>query len=500
MDNDVHQGRTSHSFAPPDSLGGKQGTVWPPFYLNSTSRRGAPVCVSSRKYLTYETIARLSPRTWYGPCLSLYVRPLPDNVGRHQQANGNRSTMAESNQLCPAQPAACGPEADDSCELTPVSVLHVINGEHFSGAERVQDLLAGSLGQFGFQVGFACIKPDRFPKMRQNTAAPVYETPMSWRFDLRPARQLAKIIRRQGYQLVHAHTPRSLMLAALASLVTGVKLVYHVHSPTANDSNRSWRNRVNALIERICLQRASAVIAVSQSLGDRLRRSGIPGSRLSVVPNGVPTRRPSPPRPVDAGHEWTLGTVALFRPRKGTEVLLQSLAKLRSEGLPVRLRAVGPFETPQYEQQIKQLADELGLTDAIDWIGFTRDVDAQLAQMDLFVLPSLFGEGLPMVVLEAMASGVPVVATRVEGVPEAVRDGQDGLIAEPGDPASLAGVIARVVRREVDWRAMRSSARARQAEAFSDRSMAQGVARVYEGLLNRKLRTKRDHSVAAATD
>jgi len=386
----------------------------------------------------------------------------------------------------PDQPADSQVPDDQSQESATVSVLHVINGEHYSGAERVQDLLAGNLGQFGFQVGFACLRPGRFPEMREYATAPIHETSMRWRFDPRPVWQLAKIIRREDYRLVHAHTPRSLMAAAAASLLTGVQLVYHVHSPVADDSNRCWHNRVNALVERVCLFRASAVIAVSRSLGDRMSRSGISARRLSVVPNGVPARQPKCSRPAGSREDWTLGTLALFRPRKGTEILLESLALLRSQGLPVRLRAVGPFETPEYERQIKQLADELGLADAIDWIGFTQDVDSQLARMDLFVLPSLFGEGLPMVVLEAMASGVPVVATRVEGVPEAVRDGRDGLIAEPGDVRSLAGAVARVVRGEVDWREMRTNAIARHAEEFSDRSMARGVAQVYRRLLKRR--------------
>jgi len=181
-----------------------------------------------------------------------------------------------------------------------------------------------------------------------------------------------------------------------------------------------------------------------------------------------------------------LGTVALFRPRKGVEVLLEALAKLRSEGLPVRLRAVGGFETPEYERQVKRLAGELGLADAVDWVGFVEDVDGEWARIDLFVLPSLFGEGLPMVVLEAMAAGVPVVATRVEGVPEAIRDAEDGLLADPGDPGSLAQVIGRVVRGEVDWSALRESALVRHAEKFSDSAMAAGVAGVYRRVLNGK--------------
>ena len=84
-----------------------------------------------------------------------------------------------------------------------------------------------------------------------------------------------------------------------------------------------------------------------------------------------------------------------------------------------------------------------------------------------------------MVVLEAMAAGVPVVATRVEGVPEAIRDGLDGLLVPPGDPNALAQAIARVVRAEVDWLAFRSNALERHAQLFSDRAMACGVAQVY---------------------
>src|SRR5262249_50252552 len=115
--------------------------------------------------------------------------------------------------------------------------------------------------------------------------------------------------------------------------------------------------------------------------------------------------------------------------------------------------------------------------------GFTRDVPAQLRQLDLFVLPSLFGEGLPMVVLEAMAHGVPVVASDVEGIPEAVRHGREGLLSIPGDVDDLVRQILRIVDGSENWQALRRSAHARQQEQFSDRSMASGVARVYEHVL-----------------
>jgi glycosyltransferase involved in cell wall biosynthesis len=193
--------------------------------------------------------------------------------------------------------------------------------------------------------------------------------------------------------------------------------------------------------------------------------------------------RVDPPEREPPQGEWTLGTVALFRPRKGTEVLLEALAILRRDGHAVRLRAVGPFETPEYERWLKDRARQLAVEDAVEWTGFTRDVNAELQRFDLFVLPSLFGEGLPMVVLEAMAAGVPVVGTRVEGVPEAIRDGLDGALAAPGDSEDLARAMGRVISGALDWTRLRESARQRHAEKFSDASMARGVAGVYRHIL-----------------
>jgi len=374
------------------------------------------------------------------------------------------------------------PVAYQAAQTATVRVLHVVNGEHYAGAERVQDLLALRLPNKGFEVGFACVKPDRFPVLRQSRHSPLYELPMRGRVDLAPARRLARIIRDERFRLVHTHTPRAAFVGRLAAALAGVPAVHHLHSPTACDTTHRLRNLLNATSERLSLLGVASVIAVSRSLEQYGRRLGIPPERLSVVCNGVPSRGELAPRSTPVG-EWTLGAVALFRPRKGLEVLLAALAELRAAGISVRLRAVGSFETPDYERQIKQLAQQLDVAAAIDWRGFRSEVNRELDQMDLFILPSLFGEGLPMVILEAMAAGVPVIATRVEGVPEAVRDGCDGLIIAPGDARELAANVARVLAGEVDWQALRASAHARQAEFFSDRSMAAGVAQVYKRVL-----------------
>lgn len=366
-------------------------------------------------------------------------------------------------------------------ETQNTSVLHLINGEHFSGAERVQDLLGLHLPNFGYKPGFACVKPDRFPQMRTAREAPLYELGMHSRFDFRVVTRLARIVRDECYELLHAHTPRTAMLGSLVARNTDCPLVYHVHSPVSRDSTRRWQNWINVQVENFSLKHVDHLITVSHSLATHMEREGVSEQRMTVVPNGVPVndRRRSRIAPQAS---WTLGAVALFRPRKGTEILLQTLAELRSQGRDVKLRAVGPFESDAYGDQLKALAKKLGLEEHVVWTGFTRDVTAELLQMDLFVLPSLFGEGLPMVVLEAMATGVPVVATRVEGVPEAIHHGQNGVLAAPNDAADLAKVIGTVLKGEFDWSELQVNGFQRHRDSFSDVAMARGVAAVYDRL------------------
>jgi glycosyltransferase involved in cell wall biosynthesis len=208
---------------------------------------------------------------------------------------------------------------------------------------------------------------------------------------------------------------------------------------------------------------------------------GHPEEKIRVVHNGVATS----PIEIELGNKsvfWTLGMVALFRPRKGVEVLLEAMRLLCEQNLPVRLRCVGTFETAEYELEVLELAQKLNVGHLIEWTGFERDVKSRLKEMQIMVLPSQFGEGLPMVVLEAMAVGLPVIASKVEGIPEAIRDGQDGLLFTPNNPEELAGQIRQLVKNRSLWHEISHSAWQRQRSEFSDRSMAARIASVYDEL------------------
>lgn len=369
-------------------------------------------------------------------------------------------------------------------ETSTVKVLHLINGEHFSGAERVQDLLAMAMPQFGYQAGFACVKPAKFPEVRDSDCE-LFETKMKSKFDIFCGGRIAKVARENNYTILHAHTPRTLMVGRVAASKLNCPLVYHVHSPVGRDSDRGFINKLNTAIESWSLNAVDRMICVSNSLAGYMKELGHDPQKICVVSNGVAAIPDLPSRELP-GKRWTIGTMALFRPRKGTEVLLDALAILKSKNIDVTLRAVGPFETPEYENEILARVEKLGIGDMIEWTGFQTNVNAQLRMMDLFVLPSLYGEGLPMVVLESMANAIPVVASRVEGIPEAVRDGLDGLIFEPSNPQDLADKLESLIGDNERWKSMSESAVQRQRTELSDLSMARGVATVYDELLKAK--------------
>ncbi len=377
------------------------------------------------------------------------------------------------------------PKQSDNPNRKSIRVLHLINGEHFSGAERVQDLLGMTLPKFGYQPGFVCLKDGKFPKQRESTQCPLKIEPMSSRLDFKVVRKIAGLVAGNSYDIIHAHTPRTLMVGRMVAKKTGSLLVYHVHSPVGRDSTRGLQNRLNQWIENWSLRQCDAMICVSRSLASYMFASGHPRHKLHVVTNGVCTVSEIPHR-LPPCEPWTLGTTALFRPRKGMEILLQALAELARSGRKLRFVAVGPFESETYERQIKALAEELGVSPLIEWTGFQSDVNRYFQQMDIFVLPSLFGEGLPMVVLEAMANGVPVIAADVEGVAEALRHERDGLVFKPGDTTDLVRSVQRMLDHECDWNDLRQSAIQRQRESFSELSMAAGVANVYDQLVKKR--------------
>jgi glycosyltransferase involved in cell wall biosynthesis len=360
--------------------------------------------------------------------------------------------------------------------------LHLINGEHFSGAERVQQLLGRCLPEFGVDANFVCLKQGKFPELCGLKDEQVTTIGMKSRFDLSIVRRIAKHAQTIQTDVLHAHTPRTAMIAGLVAKRCNIPWVYHVHSPTARDSTRATINRINDWVEAYSLRHANHIITVSKSLRREMLQRGHSRHKITAIANGVAEQLPIDPAARRDQDHWRLGMVALIRPRKGIEILLEAIAAMGPAKSRITLDVVGGFETSQYEKSVRDLIANLQLEQTVHLRGFTRDVPSIMRTFDAMVLPSLFGEGMPMVVLEALACGVPVIATRVEGTPEVVRHKKEGILANPQDADSLAQAIKLFISDRMAWETMSQNAVLRHRDGFSDRNMAERTASVYRKL------------------
>jgi len=226
-------------------------------------------------------------------------------------------------------------------------------------------------------------------------------------------------------------------------------------------------------------RRVDGVVAISRVIMELLVEAGVEPGRIRLIHSGI-----DPERFVDcaaasavAGREVVVGIVAALEERKGHRYLFDAAAALKRRGHRIKYLVAG--EGPvrrQLEEQVKAL----NLADEVRFCGFVSDAPDLLSQIDIFILPSLY-EGLGVAVLEAMAAGKPVIASRVGGLPELVADGETGLLVAPKNVEGLVEAIARLADDESLARAMGKKGAARTRASFSLEKMAtQNEAYYYE--------------------
>jgi glycosyltransferase involved in cell wall biosynthesis len=234
-------------------------------------------------------------------------------------------------------------------------------------------------------------------------------------------------------------------------------------------------------VARFTFERADLVLPVSEALRDGIRSIGA-DSRFRVVPNVVDTARFHPDDSAERrGAPWKLIGVGGLYEAKGWDVLLEAVALLGRERRDFRLEIVGDGDLrPSYEQFVR----ERQVADLVSFRGWApkEEVPGLLRGSDLFVLASHYDSN-PCAVIEALASGLPVVATAVGGIPDLVGDGM-GLLAEPGNPESVAGRIAEALDRNGRWDRPAIAGAAR--ERFSVEHVGQQFAEVYDEVIARR--------------
>lgn len=241
----------------------------------------------------------------------------------------------------------------------------------------------------------------------------------------------------------------------------GRRVVLHIHGGQFHDF-LGGLNGVHAWLARRLLRAAHRVVVLSPGWREILSAWSDP-ARIIVVPNGVSLGEPVKPR---GDGPFRILCLAHYQAAKGQADLLRAVAALRTERT-VHLELLGSEAEPGHREALTALARELGLVD-VDIPGpvMGQAKQARLAAAHCFCLPS-YAEGLPMSMLEAMAVALPVVATRVGAIPEALSDGAEGLLFDPGDIAALRGHLTRLIREPDTAAALGAAGRERLARDFS---------------------------------
>lgn len=358
----------------------------------------------------------------------------------------------------------------------PMSVLQVITPSRFAGAERMVVLTARALQRHGHRVAVAA-KPLRALELAlEREGITAHSMLIGGKLNLLAPLLLARLARKLGVDLIHTHLSTASVWGSVAGRLCGVPVVATAH----------------ALNHRTCFRAAHLVIACSDAVREHFIRQGHPPGRIWTVRNAIdtaPFERMPPPSvararlglPVEG---YFVGVVAHLTARKGHAVLLEALGAL--SGRWPHLHAVFAGDGPLRET-LRRDACGRGIGDRAHFLGHCEDVRMVYSACDVIALPSVGREGLPLVLLEAGAAGVPSVASRVAGTPEVIVDGETGFLTTPGDVPALADAIDRLLRNPVLRLRMGKKARGWVHREFSLDRFTWSLEAVYRRVLSGEL-------------
>lgn len=305
--------------------------------------------------------------------------------------------------------------------------------------------------------------------------------PLDWRI----LESFRSICRDHRPAIWHGHDYKSNFLGLLVRRSQPMRLVATAHGWVQH----TWKTPLYYAIDRQCLRRYDGVICVSQDIRETCLRLGIPSTRCWLVPNAIDTeewrrREQSESAKIRSGlrpGRLLVGAVGRLEKEKDFARLIAAIGQLLVDDFDPELWIAG--EGPR-KSALQRLIDQTGLGDRVRLLGHRSDLVDVYKAMDVFVVSSL-REGLPNVLLEAMALEVPVLCTRVAGIPDLVRDGENGLLVDPGSTSSLAAGLKRLLR-DADLRQRLGRAGRKTVESsHSFRARMATIKSIYDHLLGK---------------
>ena len=342
--------------------------------------------------------------------------------------------------------------------------------------------LADGLSRERFDVHVACLAPIG-PVGREIEALglPVYGLGAAGPWDLGVFFRLKRLLGQLRPDILHAALVHANFAGRIVGRFSGISpVVASVHTAERGVAWHHW-------IERWFHRLSAMTICISPSVRDHvIDRSRVPSERLKVIPSGIRTDVFSQARPLPNEKlgldpsKTTLIFVGRLDPVKGVDVLLDALKVLGRTDWQLLIVGNGPRRAA-WESQ----AEAANLATAVTFLGMRRDVPALLKSADMLVMPS-YWEGFGLSAAEAMAAGLPVIGTQVEGLCDVVEDGLTGILVKPGDSAQLAQAIARLLDDPAARNAMGRAGRDRTTQHFTIERMITDYERTYAALLTDK--------------
>jgi len=364
------------------------------------------------------------------------------------------------------------------------SVLQVLQPEDGGVAEHALRLSRGLVDR-GWKVSAAVSPASTIAGPLSRAGVEVYELPLNREpgvSDLRAARRLRALAHHSQPAIVHAHSSKAGALVR-AAIGDRRRLVYTPHCFAFAARFAPLRRLAYQAVEQLLVPRSGAVVAVCEWERRLARRELLGAASLTrVIPNGVepPAAEPPAPELVEfASGEPLAGLVSVLRRQKDPLLAVRAAAALPTGA--GRLAVVGNGELAE---DVRREIDRLDAGDRVRWFAYEGGMGSYLAALDVFVLPSAW-EAFPLSVLEAMALGLPVVATAVGGVSEAVEDGASGRLVPAGDERALGAALAQLLADAGLRRSMGARGRERYEQRYRVAPMVDAVAALYDELLGR---------------
>jgi len=314
-------------------------------------------------------------------------------------------------------------------------------------------------------------RPDG-PLARRSAAAGVRVADGTMRGDLDPAavRRLVRLIRAERPDVIHLHTARAHAVGGLAARIAGagpVVVTRRLELPVRGWAGR-WKYRALA----------DHYVAISGAVEASLRAAGIASERITRIPSGVEL---PPDREREAPSEWVAGTLAAMTPQKDPDTWVRAATRAARADPGLRFAWAGDGEL---RTRLEGAIAGTEVRARLEVLPFLEDPEPFWSRLSVFFLLSAF-EALGTVLLDAMARRLPVVATRVGGIPEVVRDGREGLLAPPGDDVALSAALLRL-RSEPELARRLGDAGRERAAAFEIGGIVDRVIELYERLLRER--------------